>query len=194
VNLILKNVSKHINLTKEEIDYFTSLLAYKEYSRRTILLREGEQCKYLNYVHSGALRAYCIDKEGKESTIMFAVADWWVTDMYCFLNNKLAMMFIETIANSTIYQISKTNFEKLLLNVPKFERFFRILMQNAYTREQLRIIENLSLPAEKRYDNFLKKYPHITKVITQKQIASYLGVTPEFLSVIRKEKSLKRIS
>ena len=103
-------------------------------------------------------------------------------------------MFIETIANSTIYQISKTNFEKLLLNVPKFERFFRILMQNAYTREQLRIIENLSLPAEKRYDNFLKKYPHITKVITQKQIASYLGVTPEFLSVIRKEKSLKRIS
>jgi CRP-like cAMP-binding protein len=193
-DLILKNIFKHIELNKEEIDYFTSLLVYKKVARKTILLSEGQTCKYLSYVHSGALRAYHIDKDGKESTIMFAVADWWVTDMYCFLNNKPAMMFIETIAESVIYQISKTNFDKLFSAVPKFERFFRILMQNAYTREQLRIIENLSLPAEERYNSFVKKYPHIAEAVTQKQIASYLGVTPEFLSAIRKEKTSKRIS
>jgi CRP-like cAMP-binding protein len=193
-DLILKNIFKHINLNKDEVDYFTSLLIHKKVARKTILLHEGQACKYLSYVHSGALRAYHIDKDGKESTIMFAVADWWVTDMYCFLNNKPAMMFIETIADSIIYQISKTNFDKLFSDIPKFERFFRILMQNAYTREQLRIIENLSLTAEERYNSFVKKYPHIAEAVTQKQIASYLGVTPEFLSTIRKEKISKRIS
>src|SRR5205809_1114689 len=94
-DLILKNVFKHTELNKEEINYFTSLLLCKEVPRKTILLREGEACKYLSYVHSGALRAYCIDKDGKESTIMFAVADWWVTDMYCFLNSTPAIQ--ETI-------------------------------------------------------------------------------------------------
>jgi CRP-like cAMP-binding protein len=193
-DLILKNIFKRVELSKDEIDYFTSLLVYKKVARKTTLLSEGQACKYLSYVHSGALRAYHIDKDGKESTIMFAVADWWVTDMYCFLNNKPAIMFIETIADSIIYQISKTNFDKLFSVIPKFERFFRILMQNAYTREQLRIIENLSLSAEERYNSFIKKYPHIAEAVTQKQIASYLGVTPEFLSAIRKEKTSKRIS
>jgi CRP-like cAMP-binding protein len=119
---------------------------------------------------------------------MFAVADWWVTDMYCFLNEKPAMMYIEAIEDSQVFQITKENLEKLYVHIPKFERFFRILMQNAYTREQLRVIENLSLSAKKRYDNFLSRYPNIVKLVTQKQIASYLGITPEFLSAVRKQK------
>ena len=98
------------------------------------------------------------------------------------------MMYIEAIEDSCIFQIRKEDLDNLYITVPKFERFFRILMQNAYTREQLRIIENLSLPAKERYDNFLRKYPHIAKAVTLKQIASYLGITPEFLSTIRKSK------
>jgi CRP-like cAMP-binding protein len=190
---ILKNISKHISLDKEEINHFLSLLAYKDVARKTILLKEGQPCHYLNFAHSGALRAYHVDKQAKESTIMFAVTDWWITDMYCFLNEKPAMMYIEAIEDSSIYQLSKNNMDKLLLDIPKFERFFRIILQNAYTREQLRVIENLSLSAEERYESFLKKYPHIAQIVTQKQIASYLGITPEFLSAIRKEKT-KRIS
>jgi CRP-like cAMP-binding protein len=193
-DLILKNIAKHIALDNDETNYFTSLLTYKEIAKKTCLLIEGQACKHLSYVHSGALRSYCLDKEGKESTIMFAVADWWVTDMYCFLNNKPAMMYIEAIEDSCIFQLSKDNFDKLFVDVPKFERFFRILMQNAYTREQLRIIENLTLSAGERYDRFLNKYPQIANQVTQKQIASYLGVTPEFLSAIRKKKSKGKIS
>ena len=193
-DLILKNVSKHISLDEKETGLFTSLLTYKEVPKKTLLLTEGQACKYLSYVHSGALRSYCLDKEGKESTIMFAVADWWLTDMYCFLNNKPAMMYIESIDDSCILQISKENFDKLFYKIPKFERLFRILMQNAYTREQLRVIENLTLTAEERYDRFLNKYPKIAQQVTQKQIASYLGITPEFLSAIRKKKSGKTIS
>jgi len=191
---ILKNVAKHIVLDNDEANYFTSLLNSKEIPKKTCLLAEEQACKHLSYVHSGALRSYCLDKQGKESTVMFAVAGWWVTDMYCFLNDKPAMMHIEAIEDSCIFQLSKENFDKLFTQVPKFERFFRILMQNAYTREQLRIIENLTLSAEERYDRFLNKYPQVVQQVTQKQIASYLGITPEFLSAIRKKKSQGKIS
>ncbi len=185
---ILKNIAKHISLDKEEVDLFTALITSKELPKKTILLKEGQVCKTLSYVHAGVLRAYHVDKDGRESTIMFAVADWWVTDMYCFLNERPAMMYIEAIEDSRVFQITKENLEKLYVHIPKFERFFRILMQNAYTREQLRVIENLSLSAKERYDNFLSRYPNIAKLVTQKQIASYLGITPEFLSAVRKQK------
>lgn len=185
-DLILKNIAKHIALDQDEITFFLSLITSKEVSKKTLLLREGQICKYINFVNVGALSAFHIDKNDKEATIMFAIADWWVTDMFCFLNEKPAMMFIEAIDDSCIFQLSKAHLEKLFNSVPKFERFFRILMQNAYTRAQLRVIENLSLSAEDRYKSFIFKYPHIVKAITQKQIASYLGITPEFLSIIKK--------
>ncbi|HTI92427.1 MAG TPA: Crp/Fnr family transcriptional regulator [Puia sp.] len=187
---ILKNIGKHICLDKEETDFFTAHITARELPKKTILLKEGQPCKTLSYVDAGVLRAYHMDKDGRESTIMFAVADWWVTDMYCFLNERPAMMYIEAMENSRVFQITKANLEKLYLHIPKFERFFRILMQNAYTREQLRVIENLSLSAKERYDNFLSKYPNIAKLVTQKQIASYLGITPEFLSAVRKQKRI----
>ena len=125
---------------------------------------------------------------------MFAVADWWVTDMFCFVNVKPAMMYIEAIEDSCIFQLSKDNLDKLFETLPKWERFFRILMQNAYIREQLRMMETLSLSAKERYDKFLAKYPQIAQQVTQKQIASYLGITPEFLSAIRKKKMRKTLS
>lgn len=191
---ILKNVSKHITLGAEEESYFTSLLVYKEVARKSMLLVEGQACNQLSFVQSGALRSYCLDKEGKESTIMFAVADWWLTDMYCYLNEKPAMMYIEAIEDSCLFNLSRENFDNLCRKVPKFERFFRILFLNAYTREQLRIIENLTLTAEERYFRFIDKYPQIVKQVTQKQIASYLGITPEFLSSIRKKNTGRKIS
>ena len=159
-----------------------------------MLLLVGKFCRHINYVHSGALRDYHINAEGKEATVMFAISDWWITDIFCFVNAKPAMINIEAIEDSYIFQLSKENLDKLFERLPKWERFFRILMQNAYIREQLRMIERLSLPAEERYDNFLAKYPLITKHISQKQIASYLGITPEFLSAIRKKKMGKTLS
>ena len=116
---------------------------------------------------------------------MFAVADWWITDMPCFISQSPAMIHIEAITKSYVLQLTKEDMDSLCTKIPKFERFFRILMQNAYIREQLRILQNLSMPAEVRYSNFLKKYPKIALQVTQKNIASYLGITPEFLSAIR---------
>jgi CRP-like cAMP-binding protein len=193
-DLLLNNIARHISLDKEDVRYFTSLLKQEGIPKKSFILKEGQTCRNISYVHSGTLRAYYLDKEGRESTIMFAIADWWITDMFCFINQQPAMLYIEALENSSIFQLQKDDLDKLYLRVPKFERFFRILMQNAYIREQLRVIQNLSLSAEERYNNFLSKYPQVAKQVTQKQIASYLGITPEFLSAIRGNKSKKIIS
>jgi len=190
---ILLNIRKHIDLTTVEEDYFISLLKEKTVQRKEQLVKEGEACTYINFVQQGALRAFYVDHKDNENVIMFAIRDWWITDMHSFANEKPAMLNIDALEESIILQLHKKDIDQLFNKVPKFERFFRILMQNAYVREQLRIVENLSMPAADRYDNFLKKYPQFAQRVPLKQIASYLGITPEFLSLLRKRTS-KRIS
>jgi len=188
-DLILNNVAKHISLDNEETSRFISLLKERQVAKKDLVLHEGKICHYISFVHSGTLRAYYLDKDGRESTVMFAVTDWWITDMFCFINKQPAMLNIAAVEDSHIFQLHKDDLDSLYREIPKFERFFRIMMQNAYIREQLRVIQNLSLSAEERYDNFLNKYPQVSQQVTQKQIASYLGISPEFLSTIRSKKS-----
>ena len=192
--LIIKNIFRHISLTDQEKSYFLSLLKEKKIGKKELILQQQQTCKEINFVQTGILRAFHVDTTGKESTIMFALPDWWITDMYCFINQKPAMLNIEALEESYILQLHKDDLDNLYLKVPKFERFFRIMMQNAYIREQLRTIESLSLPAEERYYNFLQKYPEAAKRIRQKQIASYLGITPEFLSLIKSKKQKNNFS
>ena len=184
-NLILKNVAKHISLDENETAYFLSILTEKKYPKKSIILKDGDICSTINFVQSGTLRAFYRSLEGKESTIMFAISDWWITDIACFINQQPAILNIETIEESVIFHLRKEDLDDLYLKIPKFDRFFRIIMQNAYIREQLRVIQNLSLSAEQRYYIFRDKYPQVAKQVTQKRIASYLGITPEFLSTIR---------
>jgi CRP-like cAMP-binding protein len=188
--LIVSRIQRHISLDPHGRDYFTSLLKSRVVKRKEYLLIEGQPCKTINYVNRGALRAFYRGPDAKEATMMFAINDWWITDMPCFIKQSAAMISIEAIEDSDVWQLSKDDLDELFIQVPAFERFFRILMQNAYVREQLRTLENLSLPAAERYQNFLKKYPSIAQQVAQKDIASYLGITPEFLSAIRAKRSL----
>ncbi len=184
---ILRNIAKHIALDQHEADYFVSLLQEKSVKRKELVQEAGKPCTIINFVQSGVLRAFYRDKDDNESIIMFAINDWWITDMYSFSTGNLAMLNIDALEDTTILQLYRRDMDTLYSEVPKFERFFRIIMQNAYVREQLRIIENLSLTAEQRYNNFLSKYPQFAQRVPLKQIAAYLGVTPEFLSVVRKK-------
>ena len=188
---ILHNIGKHIALEPDEAAFFTALLQYRDLPKKEHLLKEGQLCRTINYVESGALRAFHCSPDGRDSTIMFAIADWWITDMYCFVSEQPAMQNIVAIDDSCVWQLKKDDLERLYIKVPKFERFFRIIMQNSYIREQLRVLQNLSLSAEERYDIFLQKYPQLIPYLSQKQIASYLGVTPEFLSTVRRNKAGK---
>ena len=187
---ILTHIQRHIRLDAQGRNYFLAQLRSRSIKKKELLLEAGEICKTISYVHKGALRAFYQGPDGKEATMMFAIDDWWITDMPCFIRESPAMISIEAIEDSSVWQLTKNDLDNLYTQVPAFERFFRILMQNAYVREQLRTLENLSLPAAERYQNFLKKYPSIAQQVAQKDIASYLGITPEFLSVIRSKRAI----
>ena len=125
---------------------------------------------------------------------MFAATDWWVTDMPCFTAEKASIVNIQAIDDSSLFSLSKSGFDELLERSPVFEKYFRVLMQKAYVREQLRTIDNLTKTAEERYDKFVEKYPEIHELVPLKHIASYLGITPEFLSMIRSSKAKSSLS
>lgn len=186
---VLQNISRHVSLTPAEITRFTSNLTVRNLQRKELLLEEGKTCNTFNYVRTGALRAFYRDQQDHESVIMFAIQDWWITDMYAFANQQPALLHIDAIEPSVILELKKDQLDQLLIEIPKLERFFRILMQKAYIREQLRMVQNLSMSAEERYHHFVTNYPLFAQRIPLKQIAAYLGITPEFLSVIRKKPS-----
>lgn len=184
-DLILKNVSKHITLNDKERNFFVSLLETKVLKRKKVYLKVGELCKHSAFVVDGALKSFTVDKEGKEHILSFATRDWWIADMYSYISRKPAVLTIEAIADSEILMLSFENQQLLFQKVPKFERFFRIIIENALVANQERLIDNLSSTAEERYLRFIKKYPSIPSCVPQHSIASYLGITPEFLSKIR---------
>lgn len=190
-DLILQNISRHIQLDKTETDYFLSLLKTRKLKRKEFLLKDGEVCKTENFIVKGCLRVYTIDNNGTEHIIMFGVEDWWVGDLFSFLTQTKASYFIDALEDTEILQITKSDLEKLYKRVPKFERFFRLILQNAFIALQQRINQNLSFSAEERYLDFISKYPKLEQRLTQKQVSAYLGITPVFLSMLRKKQSRK---
>ena len=184
-DLILNNVAKHIQLTEDEKEFFISLFEIKTLKARHIYLSAGDVCQYSAFVNDGALKSFTVDKDGKEHILSFAISGWWITDMYSYISRNPSVLSIEAIADSEVLMLSHGNHQLLYSRVPKFERFFRILVENSLVANQERLLENLSTSAEERYLHFLKKYPLIPACVPQHSIASYLGITPEFLSKVR---------
>ena len=184
-DLILKNVAKHISLDDVEKDFFLSLLEPKILAHKILYLRAGTVCNHSAFVLDGAVKSYTVDAQGKEHIISFATKDWWISDLYSLISRKPAILNIEAIADSEVLLLSRENQQLLYEKVPRFERFFRILVENSLVANQQRLIDNLSSSAEERYLRFIKKYPTIPSCVPQHNIASYLGITPEFLSKIR---------
>lgn len=184
-DLILKNVAKHISLNEQEAKYFLSLLEPRSMKRKTFYLEAGKVCKSSAFVLDGAVKSYTVDDEGKEHILSFATRDWWISDLYSLISEKPAILNIQAIADSEVLLLTRKNQQILFEQVPKFERFFRILVENALVASQQRLIDNLSSTAEERYLRFIGKYPTIPSCVPQHNIASYLGITPEFLSKIR---------
>ena len=184
---LLKNIEAFINLTEEEKEYFLSVLKPKKLRKRQYHVQAGDICRYEAYLVKGCLRQYYVDDSGIEHTVSFAIEDWWVSDMYGFITGGPSLTNIEALEDSELLLIEKNDFEKLLLEIPKFERLFRIKLQRAFVAHQRRIIENMSMPADQRYLNFIEQFPSLEQRLPLKLIASYLGITPESLSRIRKQ-------
>lgn len=184
---ILINISRHITLTSKEQKVFVSLLQAKKIRKKQFLLHENEVCRYSAFVISGCLRSYSIDKNGFEHILQFAPADWWIADMYSLITQQPGYLNIDALEDSEVLLLPKSEQEKLFMDIPKFERFFRIITEKSLIANQQRLLDNMSLTAEQRYKNFCRSYPTLIKSVAQKQIASYIGVTPEFLSKLRSD-------
>ena len=190
-NLLRTHIEKRVQLTDEEFEVISKFFIPKKLRKKQFLLHEGEVCKNIGFVNSGCLREYTIDSKGSEHIIQFAIEDWWISDPNSFLSGLPSTYNIDALENSEVLLLEKSAREKLLDSCPKMERFFRILIEANFVATQRRITESLSTSAEERYLKFIKMYPKLIEQVSQNHIASYLGITPQSLSRIRKELSQK---
>ncbi len=191
MSLILTNIEKHVQLTDEEKQFFLSKTEIHHYKAKSILLSSGQICKHSYFVNSGILRSFNINDNIVEHVLSFACEGWWIGDMYSLISQKPGNLFIEVLEDAEVVLLSKENQEQLYTEIPKLERFFRILTENALVANQERLMDNLSLTAEERFEKFCNKHPSLIQKVPQKQIASYIGVTPEFFSKM-KSKMLRK--
>jgi len=186
-NLIFKNIARFIDLTDKEKEHFKSLLVKGSVKRKDFVLQPGKITRYEYFITKGCLKVYSLDRNGGEHVSMFAIEDFWTGDMASFMLEQPSTYFIKALEDSEFLMISKENYERLFEEIPKFERFYRNLYQRSLVSYIKRSNEGISLTAEERYEIYITKYPHIANRITQKDLAAYLGITPEFLSMIRRK-------
>jgi CRP/FNR family cyclic AMP-dependent transcriptional regulator len=179
------NVCKKSEFTPDEIEYFNSILQYKEVPKKTLLLQEGEICNFEAYILKGCIRKYYINENGFEVIVQFAVEDWWISDIASFHEKKPSKLFIETLEDCQLLMLTPETKEMLLQKVPKFERIFRLLIQRNLSAMQNRLIDTIAKSAQEKYLDFIKLYPTIPQRVAQHYIASYLGISAEFLSKVR---------
>jgi CRP-like cAMP-binding protein len=189
--IILEHVRKKIDLDPNDSYIFLSLLQHKTFIKRTTILSPGELCRNQYFVVKGCLRIFYLDADGHEHNAKFAVEDWWAFDIESFFESTPAYYGIDCLEDTEVVMISQQDHAKLLKQVPAFERFYRLMIQQSFVALQYRVTQNLSLSAEERYARFQAKYPGLESRISQKHIASYLGITPVFLSMLRKQEIVK---
>jgi CRP-like cAMP-binding protein len=187
---ILSNFALHIALAPDEQAQVLALLQRKTVAKRSILLKPGEIERHIYFVDEGCLRMYHTDKDGQEHNLCFYPENWWACDIISFFKAKRATNSIQALEDTEVCYFSLPALERLFSEVPRFERFFRILTQNGFDMFQRRVTSSLSKTAEQRYREFRRHYPGLEQRISQKQISSYLGITAAFLSMMRKEKDL----
>jgi CRP-like cAMP-binding protein len=185
-------VARHIQLTGEEETYFNSLLRITKIRKKQFIVQPEFVCKYRSYIYSGTMRAFLVDPNSQEHTIALAIDDWWISDFNSYIFQQPATLFVEALEDTVLVQIDYNAEQLLMETVPKFERFFRIITQRGFASLQRRLLSNLSKTAEERYSEFVEKYPKMVQRVPQYILASYLGMSTEYLSKLRNKRTLKR--
>ncbi len=188
---ILSHFDRYLPLDNDEKQALSNRLTERKIKRKQYLLQQGDVCKHFTYVAEGCLKMYGVDKSGTEHNLLFAAEDDWVADIASLHKELPSKLFIEAVEPSTLFQISKGDLWYLYTHYPKFNRNFRVIIEDKYTELQNRLLQTYSSTAQERYEYFLSQYPNLANRLPNTQIASYLGITPEFLSKIRNERLLK---
>ncbi|MHC0440289.1 Crp/Fnr family transcriptional regulator [Flavobacterium sp. 3-210] len=178
-------LSRSVRLSKEEVKIFEKSLEFRMVPKKTILLKAGEICNFEAYINKGCIREYFIDRNGQELTLQFAIEDWWVSDITSFEDQVPSDMYIETLEDCELLVLTRQSKENLINEVPHLERMFRLMIQRHLSKLQKRLFKTVSSTAMEQYVEFITRYPTISQRVSQQYIASYLGITPEFLSRLR---------
>ena len=179
--------NNYLPLDEAEQDLLKTRVTEKKVKRRQFILQEGDICKHYNFVLQGCFKMYGVDEKGKEHNIQFAAENDWITDIGSFHSEKPTKLYIEAIEPAVIFQIKKVDLLFLYVNCPKFDRNFRVIIEEKFIELQNQLLRNFSFTAHDRYEAFLAQYPKLSQRLPNTQIASYLGITPEFLSKIRNQ-------
>ena len=183
---LINHLRQVIKITEQEELEICKAFHFRKVRRKQFLLQEGDVCRYYNFVLAGCFRMFLADEKGTEHIIQFATENWWVADIGSFHSRQPSSFYIEALEPSEVLRISKDDLINLYQNNPKLDRYFRVLVENAFVKMQQRVVQNISSTAEERYQDFIDKYPHLINRIPQIHIASFIGITPEFLSKVRK--------
>ncbi len=184
-NALLHHICERVELNADERALVAAKITKRTYKKGQYVVQHGDVDRFQSYVISGCIRTYYIDPDGGEHTVQFAIEDWWTGDLGSFITQQPARYNVQCLENTTVAQLNNVDMEMMYKEVPKMERFFRKLIQKAYVAAQNRIMNNFTLSAKENYLQFKAQYPTIHQRVPQYMIASYLGVTPEFLSKIR---------
>ena len=185
---LIKSILQHVQLSPEEITLCKSFWTEKTLEKGDFLLRNGEICRHDSYIISGVLKAFCINEEnGNEEILFLAIDHWWATDISSFSKQKPSIYNIQAVEKTKLLQISYQSFQKMLKEISALEKYFRIILESYLGTLEKRVVFNHMHKAEQKYYDFLETYPDISSRVPQYLIASYLGVTPEFISRIRKK-------
>lgn len=190
---INKFISKRISLTEKEYAFFNTILVKQTFKKKQIILQPGMICDFEAYVTKGLFRTYFINESGNEKDLFFAPEDWWIGDLVSFSQQKPSNLYIQALEDSEVLMVNYENKKVVFNEIPAFERLFRLMVQKAYETMMDRFISTISETSESRYLSFIQKYPSIPLRVPQHMIASYLGITPEFLSKIRSKLSKRNL-
>ncbi|MCD9856299.1 Crp/Fnr family transcriptional regulator [Epilithonimonas sp. JDS] len=186
-DVLISHIQEKVDLTKEEIELLKTFFVQKTLRKKQFLFQEGDICKYLTIVSKGILKSYILDEKGNERINLFAFEGWWISDFNSFLNQEKAFLNIDAIEDSELLMISRENYDKLTLEIPIMDRYFRILYQNSLVTKDYRLVISNNFTAEEKYIQLVEKHPEITQKLSHALIASYLGLSPETVSRIRKK-------
>ena len=189
-NLINK-IKNSISLSTEAEKYISSIAEEKSFSKGEVLIQEGQTVNKTFFVIHGSLRSFCVDKEGKEHTLQFAIQDWWISDFIAMYNHEPASLTVECITDATVIEFNAQKLTQIYLQFPEFEPFQRKNLERHLVSLHKRILNQLQLTALERYNLFLTQYPDIEQHVPNYHIASYLGITQQSLSRVRAEKAKK---
>ena len=190
--LLHQKISEIISVTDEEFEFCKTLFQPKKLRKKQFLLHEGDECRYTAFVEKGILRTFSIDEKGNEHILQFAMEGWWVADLYSFLTNEPSTYNIEALEECELLLITKPSWDLLFQKIPAFEKYFRILLQNNLIATQRRLMGSLSESAEEKYEKLVASYPEHLQKLPQHMIASYLGITRETLSRIRRNIAMRK--